>query len=149
MEQLIADIRESFEDVPEAITGINNLKWTTKHIFYSFNGAPLGTGGKNRGRCPFATFYRANKDFDIKTIKPSGGTVQSTFIIEIAVRPKSIKSQEDAYTQAYSIFDNFIADLREKDNWMDCGYQLEQLQVNPLLFVLRVTLQVANSFPGA
>lgn len=147
MNLLAQEIRDSLEDVPESITGIATSKWINSHIFYGDAVTPLGTRGMNRGRCAFVRFYRAGKDFDIQTVQPAGGTVLSNFIVEIVVRPPSVKEQETAWEEAYEIFDSFITSLREKRNWMDLDYNPEQLVVNPTLFVLRASLRVTNSFP--
>lgn len=147
MNGLVSAIRESLEDIPEAITGIHTMDWVSNHIFYGNSVTPLGTGAMNRGRCPFVRFFRNGKNFDVKSIKPSGGTVQSFFIVEIVIRPPSVKSQDEAWKQGYKIFDNFIADLREKPDWLDLDYRLEQLIINPTLFVVRAMLEVVNSFP--
>jgi hypothetical protein len=145
MNLLAQEIKESLEDIPESISGIETNKWTTSHVFYG--NSPLPFRGQSRGRCPFVRYYRLGKDFDIQSVKPAGGTVLSQFSVQFVVNPPSVKSQEDAWDFAYEMFESFITSLREKDNWMDLDYSPQQLIVNPTIFVLDVNLRVTNSFP--
>lgn len=146
MNTLLEDIIQSIEQVPDSITGIPNLQWVTSHIFYGNPLGKLGTGGQNRGRCPFVRVFRTGKDFDYQAQSDRGGTVTSNFTIEIVTRQSSVKSQESNWDFAYRIWESIITDLREKDNYMIGDERVLEMQVDPVLFVLQCQITVENTY---
>lgn len=146
MNTLLEDIIDSLELTPSAITGKDPLTWATSHLFYNESLGILGVGGQNRGRTPFCRIYRGEKNYEIGSINQVGGSVDSQFFIEIVVNPQSIKSQEKAWDQAFAIWESFLVNLKDKNNYFDTSYNTEKLQVSNVMFILRCTLTVRNTW---
>lgn len=144
MNTLLEDVKDSLEQVSQSITGINQVDWETNHLFYN-ESATIGTGAMNRGRCPFVRYYRGEKNYELQSIQEAGGSVDSVINVEIVVN--KVK-QEPAWDLAFSIFESFMKDLKNKDNYLDSGFTTQRLEINPMLFMLRVTIQVRNSYGG-
>ena len=144
MNTILEDVKDSLEQVDQSITGINQVEWENNHLFYN-ESATIGTGAMNRGRCPFVRYYRGDKNYEIQSIQDAGGSVDSVINIEIVVT--KVK-QEPAWDLAFAIFESFMKDLKNKNNYFDSGFTTQRLEINPMLFMLRATIQVRNSFGG-
>ena len=144
MNTLLTDIIDTLEDITTSVHGVPQGDWVSNHIFYN-ESRPIGTGAMNRGRCPFVRVYRNDKNYDIQSIQDAGGSVDSSFVLEIVV---STVNQEPAWDLAFGIFEEFMKDLKNKNNYLDTSFTTDKLQINPMMYMLRVVTQVRNSFGG-
>ena len=144
MYTMMDDIVTTLENIPSVTTGISG-DWATNHVFYGDAVTPLGVGGMNRGRCPFVRTYRGSRNF-VQLDDTVSGRVESEIIVDFVVSPPSIKSQEAAWDKAYSIYNSFITTLRTLNNYRVTDTSVEQLVVNPTIFVLRCVISVENSY---
>ena len=146
MNTMLDDLLEACRAVPETASGIVNSRWQSFHVHYGDSGHKLGVGGQNRGRCPFVRLFRGDRTYNAQTASSRGGTVESNFVVEVVVRKQKAQSQKDHWQQAFDIFEEIRDYLRDTNNYRVGGEQIEQLQVSPTLFVLRINFQVENSY---
>lgn len=145
MDLILEDILDSIRQVPEVITGVQQADWALNHIFYG-GGTTLGVGGQNRGRCPFVRYFPLIRDYDYRHQQPRGGTVTSSFRIEIVTLSNSVKSQEVNYKVAYNIWDSFIDALRLKNNFMIGNERLLEQRIAPCFFMLQGEFDTENTY---
>lgn len=144
-ETLLYDLVECAEEV--TAHNIAQPTWIKHHIFYG-NVGTIGVKGQNRGRCPFVRIYEGLRDYEQQTISTIGGSFNTNYVIEFVVNTKSVSSQFDNFSLAKEMWKEFLAELNTKDNFLDSRQIVEELQVNPSLFVLRATITVRNSYGG-
>jgi hypothetical protein len=143
---LLDDIYQSLLLVPSSITEVDTTKWQSYHCFKNQNGGTIGRD-INRGRCPFVRVYRDSTNY-VKTGESSrGGTVESSYIIEIFCRTPRASRQEENETLGYDIFEWIKSDLRAKNNWILGDERVERLEVDSFLYMIRANITVENSYP--
>lgn len=119
--------------------------WATYHVF---DGGRSYVHGQNRGRVPYVTYWRVGSEysFDAVSTDDQGGSLTSTWILEIITGKSSQSDENDNEEYAYAIAQKILKAIRAENNMSIGSERIREIEPHPFGYALTVELTINNTY---